>query len=172
MRRGVEPDAPTLRPQIIGYEGACGPFAVSPADVNGREVALGMAQHVEQPLGRAEAPFDAGRLSCKKKLAGVFEGQSAASAGQAPVMCRSSWAAVSRSSPRGTTASIIPWSSRNSAVWKPSGRSWPIVCLITRGPANPMTAPGSARVTSPCIAYDAETPPVVGFVSTDTNSTL
>ena len=34
-----------------------------------------------------------------------------------------------------------------------------------------MTAPGSARMTSPCIAYDAETPPVVGFVSTDMNGT-
>src|SRR6266496_1338784 len=168
---GVEPDAPPLCPQLIGHESGRGSLAVGAADVDGRKVPLGMAQHVEQPLGRAEAPFDAGRLSCEKKLAGVFEGQSAASAGQEPVMWRSSCAAVSRSSPRGTTASIIPWSNRNSAVWNPSGRSWPIVCLITRGPANPMTAPGSARITSPCIAYDAETPPVVGFVSTDMNGT-
>ena len=34
-----------------------------------------------------------------------------------------------------------------------------------------MTAPGSARMTSPCMAYEADTPPVVGFVSTDMNAT-
>ena len=73
-----------------------------------RKVALRMAQYVEEPLGGAEAPFDATGLSGKEVLDGVFEGQSAASAGQAPVMCRSSCAAVSRNSPRGTTVSIIP----------------------------------------------------------------
>ena len=71
---------------------------------------------------------------------------------------------VSRSEPRGTTSSIWPFSSRNSAVWNPSGRSCPMVCLITRCPAKPITAPGSARITSPCMANDAETPPVVGSV--------
>jgi hypothetical protein len=39
-----------------------------------------------------------------------------------------------------------------------------MVCLMTRGPANPMTAPGSARMMSPCIAKDAVVPPVVGLV--------
>jgi len=39
-----------------------------------------------------------------------------------------------------------------------------MVCLITRWPANPTTAPGSTRITSPCIAKEAETPPVVGSV--------
>jgi hypothetical protein len=63
-----------------------------------------------------------------------------------------------------TTSSICPFSSRNSADWKPSGRSWPMVCLMTRWPANPITAPGSARITSPCMAKEAETPPVVGLV--------
>ena len=47
---------------------------------------LWMTEHVEETLGRTEAPLDATRLSCEEKLAGVFEGQSAASAGQAPVM--------------------------------------------------------------------------------------
>src|SRR2546430_10040632 len=65
----------------------------------------------------------------------------------------------------------MPCSSRNPAVWNPGGRSCPIVCLITRGPANPTTAPGSARITSPCIAYDADTPPVVGLVRIETNGT-
>ena len=40
--------------------------------------------------------------------------------------------------------------------------------MITRGPANPITAPGSARMTSPCMAYDADTPPVVGLVRIET----
>ena len=49
-------------------------------------MALRMSQHVEQTLGRTEAPLDTTSLSCEEKLAGVFEGQSAASAGQAPVI--------------------------------------------------------------------------------------
>src|SRR5205823_14989550 len=150
------------------------PFAVGPRDVDGGEVPLGMAQHVQEPLGRSEAPLDAAPLSCEEKAAGVLEGQpaqSAASAGARPAMWRSSWPVVSRSSLRGTTASTMPCSSRNSAVWKPSGRSWPMVCLITRGPANPTTAPGSARITSPCMAYDADTPPVVGLVSIEMKGT-
>src|SRR2546427_811258 len=61
----------------------------------------------------------------------------------------------------------MPCSSRNSEVWNPSGRSWPIVCLMTRGPAEPITAPGSARVTSACAAEEADTPPVVGLVRTE-----
>ncbi len=39
-----------------------------------------------------------------------------------------------------------------------------MVCLMTRCPAKPISAPGSARITSPCIAYEADTPPVVGSV--------
>src|SRR5690606_14955037 len=82
-----------------------------------------------------------------------------------PVMWRSSLPTVDFKSRRCTTASSIPLSSRNSAVWNPSGRSCPIVCLITRGPANPITAPGSARIASPSMAKLALTPPVVGLVS-------
>ena len=107
----------------MGNERAGRPFAVGSADVNGGKMALGAAKRVEESLGRPEAPFDATGLSGKEILAGVFEAQSAASAGHAPVICRSSCAVVSRSSPRGTTASIIPCSSKNSAVWNPSGRS-------------------------------------------------
>ena len=39
-----------------------------------------------------------------------------------------------------------------------------MVCSITRGPANPMSAFGSAMMTSPSIAKLAVTPPVVGSV--------
>jgi hypothetical protein len=45
--------------------------------------------------------------------------------------------------------SIAPFSSRNSARWKPSGSFSRTVCSITRGPAKPISAPGSAITTSP-----------------------
>jgi acetyl-CoA carboxylase carboxyl transferase subunit beta len=48
-----------------------------------------------------------------------------------------------------------------------SGSGWRIVSAMTRGPAKPMSARGSARFTSPSIAKLAVTPPVVGSVSTD-----
>ncbi len=51
-----------------------------------------------------------------------------------------------RNSWRCTTASTMPCSCRYSARWKPSGSFSRIVCSITRGPANPMRAPGSARL--------------------------
>ena len=41
-----------------------------------------------------------------------------------------------------------------------------MVCSMTRGPAKPMSAPGSASVMSPRLAKLAVTPPVVGWVST------
>ena len=59
-----------------------------------------------------------------------------------------------------------PRSRRNSEVWKPAGSSARIVSLITRGPANPMSAFGSARMMSPSEANEAITPPVVGLVRT------
>src|SRR5439155_6331264 len=135
--RRVQPDPEAAGPQLRRHEGAGGPFAVGPRYVHGGEMPLGMTQHAQEPLGRSEAPFDAAPLSREEKAAGVLEGQqaqSAASAGCRPPMWRSNWAVVSRSSLRGTTASTIPCSSRNSAVWNPGGRSWPMVCLITRGP--------------------------------------
>ncbi len=47
---------------------------------------------------------------------------------------------------RWTTASSMPCSSRNSLRWKPGGSLVRMVCSITRGPANPISAPGSANV--------------------------
>ena len=59
---------------------------------------------------------------------------------------------MSRSSRRSTTRSTRPCSSRNSERWKPSGSGWRIVSAITRGPAKPMSARGSARMRSPSMA--------------------
>ena len=42
-----------------------------------------------------------------------------------------------------------------------------MVSWITRRPAKPMSAPGSATMTSPSMANDAVTPPVVGSVRTE-----
>ena len=39
-----------------------------------------------------------------------------------------------------------------------------MVSSITRGPAKPMMAPGSAMAMSPSMAKEAVTPPVVGSV--------
>ena len=49
--------------------------------------------------------------------------------------------------------------------------SWPMVPAPTRAPANPISALGSARFTSPIAAYEANTPPVVGSDITDTYGT-
>ena len=62
---------------------------------------------------------------------------------------------------------MAPCSSRNSLRWKPSGRVSRTVCSITRGPAKPISASGSAMLMSPSIAKDADTPPVVGWVITE-----
>ena len=65
-----------------------------------------------------------------------------------------------------TISSIKPFFNRNSDFWKPSGKSCPIVCLITLGPAKQIKAFGSAKIISPKIAMLAEIPPVVGSVIT------
>ena len=59
-----------------------------------------------------------------------------------------------------------PLSSKNSERWNPGGNSCLMVLLITRGPAKPISAPGSARVRSQTEAKEAVTPPVVGLVCT------
>src|SRR5215471_4609114 len=66
----------------------------------------------------------------------------------------------------------MPCCSRNSLRWNPGGSFCRIVCSITRGPANPINAPGSAIFRSPSIAKDAVTPPVVGSVNTDIYGTF
>src|SRR5690606_16871775 len=62
---------------------------------------------------------------------------------------------------RCTTKSKKPCSNKNSEVWKPSGKSFPVVSFTMRGPAKPINAPGSAILISPNIAYEAVVPPVV-----------
>lgn len=87
-------------------------------------------------------------------------------AGRVPSCSASSSPTVSAISPRGTTASQKPCSSKNSERWNPLGRRLCMFCSITRGPANAVRASGSARIISPSMAKLAVTPPVVGSVST------
>ena len=75
-------------------------------------------------------------------------------------------ASVAFSSVRFTTMSTMPCSCRYSARWNPSGNFSRTVCSITRGPAKPISAPGSAMWMSPSMGKLAVTPPVVGSVST------
>src|SRR5207244_2827835 len=70
---------------------------------------------------------------------------------------------------RWTMRSTKPFSSTNSARWKPGGRSSPMVWRITRAPANPTSALGSATITPPSEAKDASTPAVEGSVRIETN---
>ncbi len=81
-------------------------------------------------------------------------------------MNRSAFAIVAFISRLSITRSSMPLSSRNSLRWNPSGSFWRIVCSMTRGPAKPIWAFGSAMLRSPSIAKLAVTPPVVGSVST------
>src|SRR4029078_3651402 len=75
---------------------------------------------------------------------------------------RRSRARVVRRAPRCTTAST--WTTRrvDAARPKSSGSFSRVVWATTRGPAKDVSAPGSARITSPRLAKLAVTPPVVG----------
>ena len=78
----------------------------------------------------------------------------------------STLAIFARSSRRSQMKSTAPFSCRNSARWKPSGSFTRTVFSITRGPAKPISALGSATTTSPTKAKPADTPPMVGSVNT------
>src|SRR6266513_161977 len=126
--------------------------------------AIGQLAHLGEPAGRA------GNLGRRAHHVGK-QRHATFSAGCPCRRERMPWS-LSRSCRRSTIMSIAPFSNRNSARWKPSGSFCRTVCSITRGPAKPISALGSAITTSPIIAKLAETPPIVGSVSTDTNGSL
>lgn len=66
---------------------------------------------------------------------------------------------VARRSSSATTPSITPWRCRFSAVCTPAGNGWSYSNSYTRGPRNPIRAPGSATVTWPSEPQDAKTLP-------------
>ena len=61
-------------------------------------------------------------------------------------------ASVAFMSLRCTTMSTMPCACRYSARWNPSGSFSRTVCSMTRGPAKPISAPGSAMWMSPSMA--------------------
>src|SRR5690606_6781998 len=126
------------------------------------------------PVGVAQAQHEIGRDRALADMAADAVGAEVAAV-HAATSCGAGWRVIiatrvamrSRSSRRSQIWSIAPCSRRNSGRWKPSGRVSRTVCSITRGPANPISASGSAMLMSPSIANEAETPPVVGWVITE-----
>ena len=113
----------------------------------------------------------ASTLTRSPQTSRISSGLSTISSAVFPTPCtRRIWPSTSFISSRGTILSTNPCSNKNSALWKPSGSFCPMVCWITLGPANPISAPGSAKITSPNMAKLAVTPPVVGSVRTLINS--
>src|SRR5688572_29131 len=111
---------------------------------------------------RSAEELDAGKLG-----EAVAEPELGLLAHPLPPNRRSRRASVGRSSARGTTASTCPKRKFDSARPKSSGSFSRVVCATTRGPANEVSAPGSARITSPRLAKLAVTPPVVGCARTE-----
>ena len=69
-----------------------------------------------------------------------------------PISIDRIWPSTRGRSARTTTRSTMPFSCRYSARWKPGGSFSRMVASMTRGPAKPIRAPGSARCTSPSMA--------------------
>src|SRR3990167_3830909 len=116
-------------------------FKIGQGNIDGTGVQL---LQVSQPLG--------------KGARGHAVAGSAAGDGK-PINWASRRARRGRSSARWMIMSMAPCSIRNSLRWKPSGSFSRTVCSITRGPAKPIRALGSATITSPSMARLAETPP-------------
>src|SRR5690606_11815399 len=139
-------------------------------DLGGERMAIGIAQ-AQHEVGRDRALADAAANSIGAEPAALAaaHGEPVSSAGGAGwrISIASSVATRSRIPRRSQIWSMAPCSTRNSERWKPSGRVSRTVCSITRGPAKPIRALGSARLMSPSIANEAETPPVVGCVITE-----
>src|SRR5712691_8040383 len=167
--RGVEPDSAPRGLEDGRQHGAHRALAIGAADLDQGHRPLGVARRLEQRLDALEAGAHPGHLAAPQPGDaghGLAVGHGAGWDG--PAKKARMRRRVSRSSRRSITRSSWPCSRRNSERWKPSGSGWRIVSAMTRGPAKPMSARGSARITSPSMAKLAVTPPVVGSVSTET----
>ena len=168
VRRGVDVDAVATRlePRADHRDGRA--FAVGAGDVDHRrQAAFGMAERGQKPFDPTERQVDDLRVqrhqafedAVARRVHGTGAGSIGPGAGSSPwtgggclVRSRRIVASSIRSFPRSMTRSSMPWSSRYSARWKPSGRVSRMVCSITRGPAKQMSALGSAIWTSPSMA--------------------
>src|SRR5690606_25109823 len=142
------------------------PLAVALAGGGGQRMAVCVAQ-AQHEVGGNRAFADPAADAVGAEIPARAHAASASSAGTGCfISIASRLARRSRISRRSTIWSTVPCSSRNSLRWKPSGSFSRTVCSITRWPAKPISAPGSARLRSPSMAKLADTPPVVGWVST------
>ena len=121
-------------------------LAVRAADHDRANAAVGVVELFEQRGDLVQTELDAELLEREEILARCHAG-----AGVARRVWRSRKVRpiVAFSSRRSTTTSIMPWSSRNSLRWNPGGRRWRMVSSMTRGPANPISALGSAMLSHP-----------------------
>ncbi len=134
-----------------------------------RATAMRRAGPARRPCSTRELRNDSGRNARRARRRPAPERRPAAP--REPGGAGAGRASSSRSAGRGTTRSMKPCANRNSERWKPTGSSWAIVPAETRDPANPISAFGSAMLTSPTAANEAKTPPVVGSDSTLRNGT-
>src|SRR5690606_16595974 len=168
VRRRVHADAVSGRQQDRLEHRAARALAVRAAhgeDSAGKR----QRQSLRDRLHALEAEVDrlrVQRLDAPEPVGERRRHQASASLGCLHSIARSR-AISSRICRRSTMQSIAPFSSRNSLRWKPSGSFVRTVCSITRGPAKPISARGSAITTSPRKQKLADTPPIVGSVSTE-----
>src|SRR5688572_17744299 len=183
VRRGVSPGVDTVRAQRGVHHRGYRTLAVGSRDVQGGEAAFGMTERFTQARDVVEPQLDAEGLERKQTVEQLRgqrtdqdSGVDVANTGtcsntddpaRSARMKRRARAMVALRSRRSTTMSSMPCSTRNSLRWNPSGSFWRMVCSMTRGPAKPINALGSAMFRSPSIAKLAVTPPVVGSVNTD-----
>src|SRR5262249_22124911 len=149
VRRRVEPGRDT-RGAGDGVERGRGrPLPVRAGDEDRGDRPLGTCEPLAHGVDRLETEPDsplaegleAGEM---RETGGVRGAQAGYAAGRPSHIRPRQRASVAFISDRSTMRSSIPCSSRNSDRWKPSGSVWRIVCSITRGPAKPMRALGSA----------------------------
>ncbi len=136
--RGVEPHPVPGGRERGRRHGAGRALAVGPGDVEHGVAPLRVAQGLERPLHALEAEAHGERPEA------LEVGMRSHRRGGRQLRSERTCASRSRSSCRGTMASIMPWSRRNSLRWKPGGSFSRMVCSMTRGPAKPMSALGSA----------------------------
>src|SRR5690606_20751207 len=168
MRRRVQPDPVAGGEQDRLEHRAARALAVRSADGE-HDARHGQAHALRDRAHAVEPEVDRlrmQRLDAREPLGERRRHQAIASLGCLHSIA-SRRAISSRSWRRSTMQSIAPFSSRNSARWKPSGNFVRTVCSMTRGPAKPISARGSAMTTSPRKQKLADTPPIVGSVSTD-----
>src|SRR5690606_8926628 len=131
-----------------------------------QRVAVGVAQ-AQHEVGRDRTLAYPAADPVRTEVLAAHAASASSSGAGCFISMASRLAMRSRSSRRSQIWSMAPCSSRNSERWKPSGRVSRTVCSITRGPAKPISALGSAMLMSPSMAKEAETPPVVGWVMTE-----